>query len=356
VSENRANYPIAVMCRVLGVSPSGYYAWVKRPRSRRAGIDAALSEKIRVAHAASRGTYGAPRLRIDLAEAGIRVSRKRVARLMRNLGLSGVSRRRHTVTTVRDGVSQVPDLVERDFTAERPNLLWVADITYIPTWAGFLYLAVVLDAFSRRIVGWSMATSLHMQVVLDALDMALWQRRPSGVIHHSDRGSQYTAIAFGKRCREAGVRPSMGSVGDAYDNAMAESFFATLECELLDRRRFRTQAEARMAVFEFIEGFYNPRRRHSSLGYLSPIDYERRHDPQPSDPGADQPASGLGPVKVRPASVAAGINVGETADLDRPSARRRQIPAGRDGGTGSPGTEQRNRPQQEDTMPSLQIP
>jgi putative transposase len=355
VSENRANYPIAVMCRVLGVSPSGYYAWVKRPPSRRAVMDAALSEKIRSAHAASRGTYGAPRLRIDLAEAGMHVGGKRVARLMRNLGLSGVSRRRHAVTTVRDGVSQAPDLVERDFTAERPNLLWVADITYIPTWAGFLYLAVVLDAFSRRIVGWSMAASMHMQLVLDALDMALWQRRPSGVIHHSDHGSQYTAVAFGKRCREAGVRPSMGSVGDAYDNAMVESFFATLECELLDRRRFRTQAEARMAVFEFIEGFYNQRRRHSSLGYLSPIDFERRHDPQPSDPGAGQPASGLGPVKVRPGNVTADVNVGETADLDRPSARRRRTPAGRDGGTGSAGTEQRNRPQQEDMMPSLQI-
>jgi len=158
---------------------------------------------------------------------------------------------------VRDGARQAPDLVDRNFTANRPNMLWVADITYIPTWAGFLYLAVVLDAFSRRIVGWSMATTLHTQVVLDALDMALWQRRPSGVIHHSDQGSQYTSIEFGKRCREAGVRPSMGSVGDAYDNAMAESFFATLECELLDRRRFKTQAEARIAVFEFIEGFYN---------------------------------------------------------------------------------------------------
>jgi putative transposase len=355
VSENRANYPIAVMCRVLGVSPSGYYAWVKRPPSWRSVMDSALTEKIRSAHAASKGTYGAPRLRIDLAEAGIRVGRKRVARLMRNVGLTGVSRRRHTVTTVRDGARQAPDLVDRDFTAERPNLLWVADITYIPTWAGFLYLAVVLDAFSRRIIGWSMATTLHMQVVLDALNMALWQRRPSGVIHHSDHGSQYTSIAFGKRCREAGVRPSMGSVGDAYDNAMAESFFATLECELLDRRRFKTQAEARMAVFEFIEGFYNPRRRHSSLGYLSPIDYERRHNHTPTDPGSRQPASGLGPVKVRPGNVAAGVDAGETADLDRPCARRRQTRAGRDGGTGSAVTEPRNSPQQEDNMPSLQI-
>jgi putative transposase len=199
VSENRARYPIAVMCRVLGVSPSGYYAWAKRPASERAVMDAALIVTIRAAHAASKGTYGAPRLQVDLADAGIRVGRKRVARLMLSAGLAGVSRRRHTVTTVRDGARQAPDLVDRDFTAERPNMLWVADITYIPTWAGFLYLAVVLDAFSRRIVGWSMATTLHTQVVLDALDMALGQRRPSGVIHHSDQSSHYTSIAFVRR-------------------------------------------------------------------------------------------------------------------------------------------------------------
>src|SRR5512147_510218 len=212
-------------------------------------------------------------------------------------------------------------------------MLWVADITSIPTWAGFLYLAVVLDAFSRRIVGWSMATTLHTQVVLDALDMALGQRRPSGVIHHSDQGSQYTSIAFGKRCREAAVRPSMGSVGDAYDNAMAESFFATLECELLDRRRFKTQAEARIAVFEFIEGFYNPRRRHSSLGYLSPIDYERRHDQRAADPSAHHRSAVLGAVKVRPGDGGGCVDAGATADLDRPCARRRQRRAGRDGKT-----------------------
>ena len=190
MSENRARYPIAVMCRVLGVSSSGYYAWVKRPASARAVMDDALIAEIRAAHAASKGTYGAPRLQIDLADIGIRISRKRIARLMRHAGLAGVSRRKSTVTTVRDGARQAPDLVDRNFTADRPNRLWVADITYVPTWAGFLYLAVVLDAFSRRIVGWSMAITLHTQVVLDALDMALWQRQPSGVIHHSDHGSQ----------------------------------------------------------------------------------------------------------------------------------------------------------------------
>jgi len=292
--------------------------------------------------------YGAPRLRIDLAEAGIRVSRKRVARLMRNAGLSGVSRRKSTGTTVRGRARQAPDLVDRNFTADQPNMLWVADITYIPTWAGFLYLAVVLDAFSRRIVGWSMATTLHMQVVLDALNMALWQRRPSGVIHHSDHGSQYTSIEFGKRCREAGVRPSMGSVGDAYDNAMAESFFATLECELLDRYRFKTQAEARMAVFEFIEGFYNPRRRHSSIRYLSPIDYERLHV---DNPDTHQPAVVLAAVKDKPSG-----RPPNGAVLDRHCARRPHHRAGRDGRMAPPGAEQKNATNKDDNMTSNQIP
>ena len=235
-----------------------------------------MLDRIRDIHRTSRGTYGAPRIHAELVAQGHAVGRKRIARLMRRAGLRGISRRKGTRTTVRDARARaVPDLVERDFTADAPDRLWVADITYIPTWAGFLYLAVVLDAFSRRVVGWSMANHLRTQLVLDALDMALWQRRPDGVIHHSDQGSQYTSLAFGKRCRDAGVRPSTGSVGDCYDNAMCESFFATLECELLERRRFRSHAEARMAVFEFIEGWYNPRRRHSAIGYLSPVNYER---------------------------------------------------------------------------------
>ncbi len=203
---------------------------------------------------------------------------------MRAAGLRGVSRRKWVSTTQRaEGARPAPDLVERDFSAEAPDRLWVADITYVPTWAGFLYLAVVLDVFSRRVVGWAMATHLRTRLVLDALDMALVQRRPEDVIHHSDQGSQYTSIAFGRRCAKAGVKPSMGSVGDCYDNAMCESFFATLECELIDRTRFRSQAEARSAVFEFIEGWYNPRRRHSSIGYLSPINFERNQLP-PSRP------------------------------------------------------------------------
>ena len=277
---NRAIYPIATMCRLLGVSASGYYAWRGRPASARTTSDAALTARIRKIHEASRRTYGTPRIHAELAAQGLHLGRKRVARLMRAAGLVGASRRKGPTTTRRqEGARPAPDLVERDFTAECPDQLWVADITYVPTWAGFLYLAVVLDAFSRRIVGWAMAAHLRKELVLAALDMALQQRRPECVIHHSDQGSQYTSIAFGKRCREAGVRPSMGSVGDCYDNAMCESFFATLECELTDRSRFRSQAEARMAVFEFIEGWYNPRRRHSSIGYLSPIDYERNRLP-----------------------------------------------------------------------------
>jgi putative transposase len=210
VSENQAAFPITTMCRLLGVSPSGYYAWTKRQPSRRARTDTALVAEIRGAHAASRGIYGAPRIHVDLAVKGIRVGPKRVARLMSAAGLAGVSRRKFVTTTVKGRGRQAPDLVDRNFTAQRPNLLWVADITYIPTWAGFLYLAVVLDACSRRIVGWSMATTLATRLVLDALNMALAMRRPKGVIHHSDQGSQYTSIEFGNRCREAGVRPSMG--------------------------------------------------------------------------------------------------------------------------------------------------
>jgi putative transposase len=206
------------------------------------------------------------------------VGGKRVARLMRAEALRGVSRRRGAGPTVAGAERRPhPDRVERDFTATAPDQLYVADITYIPTWAGFLYLAIVLDVFSRRIVGWRMATHLRTELVRGALDMALWQRRPAGVIHHSDQGCQYTSIDFGDRCREAGVRPSMGSVGDCFDNAMAESFFATLECELIDLSRSRDPDEARQAVFTFIEGWYNPRRRHSAIGYVSPIQHERQN-------------------------------------------------------------------------------
>lgn len=266
------------MCRVLGVSPSGFYAWRDRMPSKRAQRDAALTAKLLAYHEASDGTYGRPRLLADLQDDGEQVSGKRVHRLMRLAGIQGVTRRRSFRTTRRGKEARpVPDLVDRNFVATEPNRLWVADITYIPTWAGFLYLAVVIDAWSRRVVGWSMTTHLKTDLVLGALNMAIEQRRPAHVIHHSDQGCQYTSIAFGRRCKEVGVRPSTGTVGDAYDNALAESFFASLECELIDRRRFTSHVEARLAVFSYIEGFYNPRRRHSALGQTSPIDYERRY-------------------------------------------------------------------------------
>jgi putative transposase len=282
------------MCRVLAVSASGYYAWRQRPPSTRARADVELGTRIRAIHQYSRGTYGAPRIHQELRAAEIRVGCKRVARLMKAASLRGASRRQWVITTVRDRHARpAPDLVERNFTASAPNCVWVADITYIPTWAGFLYLAVVLDVFSRRIVGWAMATHLRTELVLAALNMAIGQRRPAAVIHHSDQGSQYTALAFGQRCKAAGVRPSMGSVGDCFDNAMCESFFATLECELLDRRHFKTQIEARTAIFEFIEGWYNPRRRHSAIGYLSPIDYENT-DRQNTDYRSPSPSTEAG--------------------------------------------------------------
>jgi putative transposase len=271
-------HSISIMCRVLDVSPSGYYARLKRPPSARARADSELSLRIAEIHRRSHATYGAPRIHAELAALGIHVGRKRVARLMTAARIRGESRRKWLTTTMRDPQARpAPDLVERNFTAAAPNQLWVADITYIPTWTGFLYLAVVLDAFSRRIVGWAMETSLRVELVLKALNMALQQRRPLCVIHHSDQGSQYTSLAFGQRCEKAGVRPSMGSVGDCFDNAMCESFFATLECELLNRLSFKNPAEARSAVFEFIEGWYNPHRRHSGLAYLSPIEYERSY-------------------------------------------------------------------------------
>ena len=275
---HQAEFRIATMARVLGVSTSGYYAWLKRPRSAREKSDAALVERMQAIHKRSRGTYGAPRIQAELADDGLLVSRKRVARLMRESGLSGVSRRKRPTTTRRAASARpAPDLVDREFAAEAPDRLWLAGITYVPTLSGFLYLAVVLDVFSRRIVGWAMDSSLATELVVGALEMAIAQRRPEEVIHHSDQGSQYTSLAFGKRCRDAGIALSMGSVGDCYDNAMAESFFASLECELLDRTTFRNRAEAKTELFPWIEGWYNPHRRHSGIGHRSPINVERSY-------------------------------------------------------------------------------
>ena len=278
MKAHQAAHSISTLCRVLEVSASGYYAWTSRPPSRRSVEDTRLLELIRTFHRTSRGTYGTPRIHRDLRAAGIRIGRKRVARLLKQAGLRGVSRRKWVTTTIRAAQARpAPDLVQRRFAANGPNQLWVADITYVPTSSGTLFLAVVLDVWSRRVIGWAMETHLRTELVLAALNMAIAQRRPHDVIHHSDQGCQYTAVGFGVRCRDAGVRPSMGSVGDCYDNALCESFFATLECELLDRVTFRSPTEARTGVFDFIEGWYNPRRRHSALDYDSPLAFERRH-------------------------------------------------------------------------------
>ncbi len=278
MKAHQAIWPVTTQCRVLEVSSSGFYAWLKRVPSKRRQADVVLGDRIVALHRASRENYGRPRIQADLRDEKVFVSDKRVARLMRERNIQGASRRKAFKTTIRDTEARpAPDLVNRQFTASAPDQLWVADITYVPTLAGFLFLAVVLDVFSRRVVGWAMATHMRAELVVDALDMAIQNRKPKNVIHHSDQGSQYTSIAFSKRCDSAGVRPSMGSVGDCYDNAMCESFNAILECELLVKHRFTTQRAAALKVFEFIEGFYNPRRRHTSLGNLSPIEFERRN-------------------------------------------------------------------------------
>jgi len=268
------------MCRVLRVSKSGFYGWRNRALSARAQADALLLEKITRIHRDSRATYGAPRIHFELRTLGVRCARKRVARLMREAALFGCGgrRRRKASSTLRSRTEHTPpalDLVERNFTAEAPDRLWVADITYVRTWEGWLYLSFVLDTYSRRVVGWSMANNLRTALVLDALNMAIYTRRPSpGLIHHSDRGSQYTSVEFGSRLREEGLLPSMGSVADAYDNSVAESFVSTLKRELIHRHSWPRRQTARTAIFEYIEGFYNTRRRHSALGHLSPSEYE----------------------------------------------------------------------------------
>ncbi len=276
--QEKAAHHVATLGRVLGVSPSGYYAWCARSPSARAQTDQVLLAQIRVSHEQSRGTYGAPRIHAELQAQSIRCGRKRIARLMRAADLVGAQRRRYRGTTRQDReAAAAPDLVKRDFTASAPDQLWVADVTYVPTGEGWLYLATVLEAWSRRIVGWAMADKLRTELVVEALNMAVGNRRPTvGVVHHSDRGAQYTSLAFSRRCKDAGVLPSMGSIGDAYDNALAEAFFASLETELLMRHTFATRKAARLALFDYIEAFYNPHRRHSALGYLSPAEFERR--------------------------------------------------------------------------------
>ncbi len=279
IEARKATHRVSAMCRTLKISKSGFYGWRDGAPSARDQTDALLSEKIARIHRDSRETYGAPRIHFELRTLGVRCARKRVARLMREAGLFGCGGRRRKVrTTLRsqaERTSPAPDLVKRNFTPEAPDRLWVADITYVSTWEGWLHLSFVLDTYSRRIVGWSMANHLKTELVLDAVNMAIYNRRPApGPIHHSDRGSQYTSVEFGSRLKEAGLLPSMGSVADAYDDSMAESLVSTLKRELIHRHSWPNRQRARTAIFESVEGFYNTRRRHSALGHLSPSEYE----------------------------------------------------------------------------------
>lgn len=277
IDAEKATYSVSLLCRVLKVSRSGYYDWKMRPPSRRATENATLTERIRQIHARSRGTYGYPRVHAELKALRIRCSRGRVARLMRKNGIRGCMRgRRRRHTTRQDPLAvAAPDLVGRNFASPAPNKIWTADITYLNTDEGFLYLAFILDVYSRKVVGWSMAGHLRSELVVAALEMAISRRNPSvGLIHHSDRGSQYTALSFSKRLEEAGIMPSMSRVGSALDNAISESFVSTLKSEI-GVSHYPSRRAARASVFEFIELFYNRVRRHSSLGYLSPSEYEQ---------------------------------------------------------------------------------
>lgn len=279
IDEEKSHHKISRMARTLGVTAAGYHAWAKRPRSARSLEDERLCLLIGEAHARSHGTYGAPRIQVELAEAHrVHISRKRIARLMAQMQIAGVSRRRSPGRRRKptSDTPPAPDLVKRDFAADAPNRLWVADITYVPTWQGWLFLAAVVDAHTKVCVGWSMRDDLHSQIVVDALGMAATRKRPGpGCIHHSDRGAQYRSLAFGRTLRDSGIMQSMGSRGDAYDNAAAESFMATIKTELVHRNSFKTRDDARLAVFSYIEGFYNPVRRHSRLGYSSPLEFEK---------------------------------------------------------------------------------
>jgi len=279
IAAKKTEHSIQIMCRVLEVSRSGYHAWATRPPSARAVADETLTGRIAVIHKQSGETYGSPRVHAELRLGdGRRVGRKRVERLMRTAGLSGQLNRRKGRTTISvPGLQTAPDLVERDFNPTQVNRLWCADITYIRTWEGWIYLASVMDCYSRRIVGWAIADHMRKELVLDALQMAVARRRPElGVVHHSDRGSQYTSLMFTQRCAVAGIEVSNGSRGDCFDNAAMESFHASLKKDLIHRRSWPTKAEARTAMFEYIETFYNRRRRHSRLGMLPPVEYENR--------------------------------------------------------------------------------
>lgn len=276
IQTEKATYPVRVLCRTLLVSASGFYAWCRRGLSHRAQQDAALKVEIRAAHAASGKRYGSPRIQADLKAVDQHVGRKRVARLMREEGLEGQRKRRFRVTTDSQHSHPVAaNLLERNFTASAPNKIWVTDITYIWTREGWLYLAAIMDLFSRRVVGWSMDSHIDRTLALDALGMALKTRRPeAGLLHHSDRGVQYASADYQRQLRDRSITCSMSRKGDCWDNAVAESFFSTLKAELVHRTDYVSRSQAKASVFEYIEVFYNGRRRHSALGYVSPVEHE----------------------------------------------------------------------------------
>lgn len=276
IAAERAHYPITILCRVLDVGRSGYYAWARREVSARARADEELTAQIAQIHQESRRTYGIPRVRAALRACGVRCDSRRIARLMRAAGLAGCPRPRRARTTRAEPThTPAPNLVARDFAAPARDRLWLGDITYVATWEGWLYLAVLLDAHSRRVIGWAMADHLCTELALDALTTALDRRRPAtGLVHHTDRGCQYTAGAYQETLTAQAITVSMSRAGDCYDNALAESFFATLKRELVDRRRWPTRRAAQQAIFEWIEVFYNRQRIHSALNYRSPVAFE----------------------------------------------------------------------------------
>jgi transposase InsO family protein len=277
IAEYRQEYPITTMCRVLSVSVSGYYAWCKRAPSQHSREDAVLAEQVKRAFENNRRVYGSPRVHAELRAQGLHCARKRVARLMREQGLFAKRPRHRTITTQSEPDAQVaPNLLQRDFSADEPNRKWVADTTYLWTAEGWLYLAVVLDLFSRMVVGWSMATVQDATLVVQALHMALARRRPqAGLLHHSDRGSTYTSESYQQLLEQEGMCVSMSRPADCYDNAAMESFFHSFKGECIEGEYLQTRAQARRMTFEFIECFYNRTRRHSTLHYMSPLEYEQ---------------------------------------------------------------------------------
>jgi putative transposase len=293
IEAEKAQHPVSLLCSVLGVSRAGFYAWRRRPPSARVRRDRELTRRIVTIHCDSFGSYGRPRVHAELRHQGVRTSPKRVARLLRSAGLSGLVKRRRGKTTIRvPGVRPAPDLVRRDFRPAGPNQIWVADLTEVQTWEGRLYLAAIIDCYSRRCVGWAIAPHMRSELVVEALEMAIWRRQPPrGLVHHSDRGGQYVSLLFGQRCRQAGIDVSMGARGCALDNAVCEAFFASLKKELIRRRSWPTRREAQTAIFAWVEGWYNRRRLHSTLGYLSPEQYENRTLGDPA--GASLAASRL---------------------------------------------------------------